>query len=55
MTLMAPRTKKILSLDIILIQDYLGFVRLDQAGEDLALHPYYNGKDKTDTNVKSSE
>ena len=47
--------EKILSPDIILTQDYLWLVRLDQAGEDLALHPYYSGKDKTDPTVKSSE
>ena len=56
---MAPRKREnILSPDIILAQDYPGVVRLDQAGEDLALHPYYiymSGKGKTDTKAVSSE
>ena len=55
MTNGTPDREKILSPDIILTQDYLWFVRLDQAGEDLALHPYYSGKDKTDSNIKSGE
>ena len=50
--------ERTLSPDIILARDYPGVVRLDQAGEDLALHPYYiymSGKGKTDTKVKSTE
>ena len=59
MTLRHPgKREKSLSPDIILARDYPGVVRLDQAGEDLALHPYYmytSGKGKTDTKVVSSE
>ena len=53
---MVPWDKKeILSPNFILAQDYQGFVRQDQVGEDLALHPYEGGKGKTDTRVKSGE